>query len=545
MAGAAGSSTAPAAGRRRAVSPARAGVLVALLVLAVAGALAWLAAEVDDRSHQDLLQQQVEQAATVLTTQVTVLDTQLADAAEVAVATGGVPGPFQRLTARAAAGDDGEAGTGDDVSFSLWRVGAAEPELLAVQGPDPVMSAAGPEAPFLDTVPADGSLTVAGIVTDGARTVLGYALRPDRDSGLVVLAEGAIDPGRRIDVPDSGPFGGLEFAIHLGPTRDDERLIGATADVSDDEAATATVPLGDDVLTLVGSSTEPLTGTLSSALPWIVLAVGVALAAVGGRTVTALAGRRAVAEELAADNRRLYEQQRGIAGTLQHALLPDVPRLDGVEVAARYVAGVDELDVGGDWFDVVGRGPGCCVFVVGDVTGNGLAAATTMAELRFAVRAYLAQGDDIEAVATKLRRLLDVATGHTFATVLLGELDTATRQVRLVSAGHFAPLLVTGGRTSWLASAVSPPIGVDAVGPARAETFPLSAEGTLLAFTDGLVERRREDLDAGLDRLRAAAPGVTGLPLEAALDELMRGLGAADRGRDDTVLLGLRWQAAD
>ena len=91
------------------------------------------------------------------------------------------------------------------------------------------MSAAGPEAPFLDTVPADGSLTVAGIVTDGARTVLGYALRPDRDSGLVVLAEGAIDPGRRIDVPDSGPFGGLEFAIYLGPTREDERLVQTSA----------------------------------------------------------------------------------------------------------------------------------------------------------------------------------------------------------------------------------------------------------------------------------------------------------------------------
>lgn len=526
-------------------SPRRAGLLVAGLVAAIAAALAWLAAAVDSDAHRDLLQKQVEQAGALLTTQVTVLETQMADAGQVAVATGGEAGPFQRLTARASAGGDGRPGTGDDLSLSLWRVGPAGAELLAEQGGAPVLSAPDADVSFLEEVPADGRVTVAGVVSDGGREAFGYGLRlADDETGLVVYAETGIAPDRRLPESDGGPFSGLDFAIYLGSTPDDEQLIGATEPVpAGDDTAMVTVPFGDDALTLVGASPEPLTGTLSSALSWIVLGVGAALAAVGGWAVAALAGRRAVAEQLAADNRRLYEEQRGIAGTLQHALLPDVPRLDGVEVAARYVAGADELDVGGDWFDVVGRGPGCCVFVVGDVTGHGLPAATTMAELRFAVRAYLAQGDDVDTVAARLRGLLDVGTGHTFATVLLGELDAGARQVRLVSAGHFPPLLLAGGDAAWLDCPVSPPIGVDAEAPAGSLVLPLPDRGTLLAFTDGLVERRGEDLDEGMGRLRAAAPAVADRPLDEALDELMAVV-RADLGRDDTVLLGLRWSPA-
>src|SRR3954447_22034024 len=106
-----------------------------------------------------------------------------------------------------------------------------------------------------------------------------------------------------------------------------------------------------------------------------------------------------------------------------------------MEAAARYVAGVDELEVGGDWYDVIEQGPGRCAFVVGDISGRGLPAATTMASLRFAVRAYLAEGHDIEVVLTMLGRLIDIDTDHQFATVLLGELDSCAGTLRLVSAG--------------------------------------------------------------------------------------------------------------
>jgi serine phosphatase RsbU (regulator of sigma subunit) len=253
-----------------------------------------------------------------------------------------------------------------------------------------------------------------------------------------------------------------------------------------------------------------------------------------------LSRRRAIAERLARANAELYRKQRGIAGTLQHALLPEVPGVAGVEAAARYVAGVDELEVGGDWYDVVPGPTGRCVFVVGDVSGQGLPAATTMAALRFAVRAYVAQGDDVAAVLTGLRRLLDIHDDHQFATVLLGELDPATGQLRVVSAGHFAPLLMSGGQVSYLDCRPGPPVGVPATEAPVVSEVRVSGPATLLAFTDGAVERRGEDLDTGLGRLRATAAAAERQPLPALLDDVMR-MPTVTGGRDDTVVLALRW----
>jgi serine phosphatase RsbU (regulator of sigma subunit) len=212
-----------------------------------------------------------------------------------------------------------------------------------------------------------------------------------------------------------------------------------------------------------------------------------------------------------------------------------------MEIAARYVAGVDELEVGGDWYDVIPRGQDCCVFVVGDISGRGLGAATTMASLRFAVRAYLAQGDDIETVLAKLRGLLDIDTDHQFATVLLGELDAGAGRVRLVSAGHFPPLLVTRDGARTLDCPPTPPVGVPAPEPpAPATTVTVAEPATLLAFSDGLVERRGEVIDTGLERFRCAAQASGSRPLEEMLDDLLETL-AVDGMKDDTVVLGVRW----
>jgi serine phosphatase RsbU (regulator of sigma subunit) len=300
------------------------------------------------------------------------------------------------------------------------------------------------------------------------------------------------------------------------------------------------VPFANTSFTLVAAPRASLTGPLSRSLPWIVLGVGGVLALAGGAIVETLSRRRAVAEGLAAENERLYRQQRGIAGTLQHALLPEVPVVEGVEVAARYVAGVDELEVGGDWYDVIARPDGRSVFVVGDISGRGLAAATTMAALRFAVRAYLAEGDDIAAVLGKLRGLLDIDVDHQFATVLLGELDPGAGLIRIVSAGHFGPLVISRDGAKFLECPVAPPVGVPAPAAPSVTEVRVSGAVTLLAFTDGAVERRREDLDTGLERLRSTAVAADALPLPAVLDRLMQ-IPTDNGGRDDTVILGLRW----
>jgi serine phosphatase RsbU (regulator of sigma subunit) len=521
----------PGRARRFRTAPRRLGVLVAAVVLVSTLALAWVASAVNANNNEKLLSQQVAQGATLLATQVAVIQTQMVDTGHVADATDGRPQPFLNFAAATV--------LSPEMSLSLWRVTGERAERLALHGPEPQLPDGGADA-FFPRLEPTGQLAVAGVL-QGEQPRLAYALMPAVESGgLVVYAE--VPLNRRVSVEAGQAYGGLDLAVYLGDEPVDDQLIQATAPTPiAGDTATTQVPFGDSTFTVVAASRTGLTGPLSAALPWIVLGGGTVLALAGGATAGSLSRRRAVAERLAADNEDLYRQQRGIAGTLQHALLPEVPELDGVEVAARYVAGVDELEVGGDWYDVIPGSSGRSVFVVGDVSGQGLAAATTMASLRFAVRAYVAQGDDIATVLTRLRGLLDVGVDHQFATVLLGELDAAAGLIRVVTAGHFGPLVISGGRAAFLDSPVAPPVGLAASGPPVVAEARVSGPATLLAFTDGAVERRGEVIDTGLERLRSTATAADAQPLSTVLDRLMH-MPDADGGRDDTVILGMRWR---
>ncbi len=510
-------------------------VVVAVVGVAIALVLSLLAATVNRNNDERLLQRQADQAAAVLGQQVAVIEAQMGDVGQVADATGGSPVAFTHVASpRVSTG-------GPFASLTLWRVGAGQPQLLASQGIAPVLPGTPDGAAFLNSVKPTGRLTLTGIIP-GNQPRLGYAvMQAGETQGLVVYAERFLPPGRRIKVPPNGPFGGLDFAVYLGRKATPSQLLESTrATPIPAPNATSTTPFGNGALTVLGASPTPLTGGLSAALPWIVLAVGVVVALSSAVTVEALSRRRRMAEQMAQENERLYHQQRGIAGTLQHALLPRVPAIEGIEVAAKYVAGAEHLAVGGDWYDVIPRPSGGCVFVVGDISGRGLPAATTMAALRFAVRAYVVQGDDIETVLAKLRPLLDIDVDHQFATVLVGEVDPSAGRIRAVSAGHFAPFVVTGGRVEVLDCPVAAPVGVEPSEPLGAGKLSVTGPATLLAFTDGLVERRDEGIDAGLDRLRQAAAATDGRPLELLLEDLVTSLTENGR-RDDTVLLGLRW----
>jgi serine phosphatase RsbU (regulator of sigma subunit) len=512
-------------------APRRLGAVVAVVVLAITVGLAYLAYVVNAHGEQRLLARQVAQIGTLLSNQAAVLQTELADVGTVAINTRANPGAFARFAAREL------QQTGQ--SLSLWRVTGGHATRLAVQGVDPMGPDGGPDA--LLRMKPDGRLAILGVL-HGARDRLSYALMPAGDKqDLVVYAETPLPSGHRLPATPDSPLAGLDVALYLGRTAAPGQLLESTAATPiAGTTHTETIPFGTASVTIVGASPTHLTGALSATLPWIVLGVGTVLAVAGAATVGFVTRRRALAERLAAENERLYRQQRGIAATLQQALLPTVPSVDGVEIAARYVAGVDELDVGGDWYDVIPRGQDCCVFVVGDISGRGLKAAATMASLRFAVRAYVAQGDDIETVLAKLRGLLDIETEHQFATVLLGELDATDGRIRVVSAGHFPPLLVTDRGPRPLDCPVAPPVGVPSAEPVPATTVTVSEPATLLAFSDGLVERRGEVIDAGLERLRTAAGSADSRPLEAMLDDLLGTL-AVDGRKDDTVLLGVRW----
>ena len=313
------------------------------------------------------------------------------------------------------------------------------------------------------------------------------------------------------------------------------------------ERARTTVPFGNNALTLVVSPRVSLAGTLPQQLPWIIVIVGVILT-LGATAVTVrLAQRRRSAEHLAGrldralgENQRLYAEQRTIAQTLQHALLPkEMPVIAGTEASARFEPGEHGVDIGGDWYDVIGLDEERLLVVVGDVSGRGLQAAATMASLRYAIHAYAAQNDPPAAILTKLSRILSVTDAGQIATVLCALVDLGARQVTIASAGHLPPLLIADGHGEYLSSEIGLPIGAQTGAAYESTTVPAPGSATLLAFTDGLVERRGEDLDRGLARLREAATGN-----HLALPELLGKLVAEVRHGptdDDTAIVGLRW----
>jgi serine phosphatase RsbU (regulator of sigma subunit) len=497
--------------------------------------LAWAAQSVNAHSNRRLLAQQVHQAAATLSSALPVVQSQLVQAARVAGATGADPQIFQRFIRPVMAERPSLA------AISLWQLGDGGPRQLAIVGSDLALVSQHRDASFFARVHPSDSLFVTTVLT-GSPARLGYAEMPlDGQAGLVVYAESVLPAGRHVALPKSSPFADLEFALYLGPRPDPDQLLEATGPVPiRGDSASASVPFGDTVITVVATPTRQLAGVLSAALPWIVLGAGGALTLATGSTMEFVARRRTVAERLARDNERLYRQQRDIAVTLQHALLPDVPDVEGVEIAARYLAGVAGMEVGGDWYDVIFPDKEHLVFFVGDVSGRGLAAATTMASLRYSARAYISQGDDIETVLTRLGGLLDIETDHQVATLRAGEIDLVHGRITLASAGHYAPLLITPEGARFVAIGAEPPIGIVVPAPATTVSLDVAGEVTLLAFTDGAVERRGEPIDVGLDRLRRAAAAGHG-PLQEFVDGLVSTV-VPDGADDDVVMLGLRWQ---
>ncbi|MFB7663132.1 SpoIIE family protein phosphatase [Kitasatospora sp. NPDC056138] len=217
----------------------------------------------------------------------------------------------------------------------------------------------------------------------------------------------------------------------------------------------------------------------------------------------------ALAEELAAraavsiDNARLYRRERDTALTLQRSLLPqEVHRSLGLEIAYRYLPSSVISEVGGDWFDVVPLSGGRVALIVGDVMGHGIRAAATMGQLRTVARTLITIDLDPARV---LRRLDDAAAAvgeGQFATCVCVVFDPLDRSCTAASAGHLPPVLAEApGSARLLELPPAAPLGVGGV-PFESVHFTLPEDGILVLYTDGLVERRDQDLDEGLELLR-------------------------------------------
>ena len=238
---------------------------------------------------------------------------------------------------------------------------------------------------------------------------------------------------------------------------------------------------------------------------------------------------------------RLYEEEREAAHQLQQAFLPSVPaELPGAELAGCYRPADQQHDIGGDWYDAFPL-PGDRVgFAVGDVVGHDLRAAAAMGRLHSALSVLAATPHDgPAAILDALDRASSTIPGARLTTIGYGEYDPATSRLRYACAGHPPPLLVTDHRAQFLDGGRSRPLGAPA-GPRCEDVVVVPPGSMLLWYSDGLVERRDADLDAGLLRLASVAGGLDGASPQTWCDAVMRELTGEQRLHDDVVLLCLR-----
>lgn len=524
---------------------ARAAAAVLATALVVTGVFSWLTYVAYSHTEDALLRLRAEDAGSLLTQATTTVQTELSAAADVAAATGD-PAKF----AAAVAPEVGPKGT--FVGASLWRVTSGGAQLLATAGGPLLLTAEPTAGSFLRTHDQPGRLGVSRLLhSDGALRIGYEAAATPPASGLVAYAEQALPAGRRLSVKASSPFADLRYAIYLGTDTDQADLLAT--DLSPvpptGSHATVTAPFGTSFITLVVTARQPLAGTLLRNLWWIVALTGSVLAVAAALAVGYVVRRRQQAEalaqaldEVARQNRALYRQQRGIAHTLQHALLPErLPEVSGIAAEASYTAGLAGTEVGGDWYDLVPLDADRALVVVGDVSGRGLRAAAVMASLRFAARAYAVQGDDPERILQQLAALISLEQEGRFATVLCALLDPGAHRLAVASAGHLPPLLLSDGVARYVPIAVGLPIGVAAAGDRYASTTVEVAPGaTLMAFTDGVVERRGEMLDIGLERLRQVAADQSAGDLSSFVAGVVEAMGL-HTVTDDAAVLAVRW----
>jgi len=427
------------------------------------------------------------------------------------------------------------------VSVSLWSVEGSAPE--AKVGDDPKLMRQAPEfvGGLFNRVQANDGMVVVSLL-DGDDPRLGYAVSTSISSlPYVLYAEAALPPNRTSVVRNDSAFSGLANAVYLGTSESSDSLLLASTDdlPLTGRRATETIEFGDTKLLLVMSPTEELGSELLANLALLVGVVGLVAAVAGTVLVERLLRRRTLAEALATENARLYAHQRTISHDLQHSLLPDrLPHVQGVEVAARYVPGTEGLDIGGDWYDAIDLGDGRLMMVVGDVSGRGLRAASIMASLRFSTRAFVSEGREPEVILNALSRLIDVGRDEHFATVLCASLHTGNGQVSMAKAGHPNPLIVDRSGAAFLEVVTGPPLGIG-YQAYESTTVTVPDGATLIAFTDGLFERRDEPIDEGLERLRLAASR----PAQS-LEHLLNVLIDTQIGPnafDDAAVVGVRW----
>ncbi|SNS51748.1 Serine phosphatase RsbU, regulator of sigma subunit [Geodermatophilus pulveris] len=392
---------------------------------------------------------------------------------------------------------------------------------------------------------------VLGVVSGDGASVLGAAgavlcLAEPGAARVRTLATGFFDEGLRAEVaelPADAPLPVVRVAttgeaVFLA---DRDEALARFPGARDSYVRARAEGAGVVPLTSHGRTTGSLGVVFTGRHPWRT-ADRALLQALAALTAQALDRLRAQAAEQEATR-----EVRRLGEALQHSLLTPLPSSPLLQLAARYRPAARAARVGGDWYDAFPGADGCTTLVVGDVAGHDRAAAVAMAQVRNVLRGVSVTVDGgparVLAALDRALRRLDI---DTLATAVLCQASAAPddprpRAVRLrwSNAGHPPPLLVhPDGTAEFLARVPELLLGV---APDRARTdheVTLAPGATVVLYTDGLVERRDQDLDAGSARLRAVAGELGGLAPDRLCDALLDRLAAGSE--DDVALLVVR-----
>jgi serine phosphatase RsbU (regulator of sigma subunit) len=254
---------------------------------------------------------------------------------------------------------------------------------------------------------------------------------------------------------------------------------------------------------------------------------------------TTLALLRTVTElcEQTLERSRLHDSEHLLVQQLQLGALGSPPSVDHLDMAFRYESAVQTLTMGGDWYDAVVLDDHLCALVVGDVAGHGVPAIAEMIELRSAIHALLRSHHPLDHVLTVADGILMSSERTRIATVMIALFDSKARCVQYVSAGHPPAVLRTPtGDVEVLMDGRRPVLGVEPVSPCLVARRPFEVGSTFVAYTDGLVERRGEDLLVSIDRLAANVEPST-LVGEQLADQLLVAHAPVRSGTDDIALV--------
>jgi serine phosphatase RsbU (regulator of sigma subunit) len=517
-----------------------AGVLLALVVVSIGGA--WATHVVVDDQESRLLAERAAEVHLVISESISEVPASLTAISDAMRTASDSDVAFGRVASIEAAAQPGV------VTYALLKaVPAGSFVVVAARGPALHRGeiVGGVRAATMEAATRTATMVATPVVGSGADRVLGFALgAPAAPAGTVLYRQDLLGRLTAPRTADTAPFHEVQIALYATPSVDGAQILLATTHRLPLRGSVAfeTVPAGTRRWLLAVRATQPLVGSVAADAPWVVLAAGLVGSLLAAAVVEAEARRRRV-------TLALFDGEHQLAEKLQRSLLPELPELPGIELAARYVAGVAGQQVGGDWFDVFRVGDDSTGVVIGDVIGHDVAAAAAMSQVRAMLRAYASEGADPAVVLDRLDRLVRDFDVADLVTVFYGVLGPpgadGARLFRYANAGHPPPLLWTaaGGVVSLL-SETSMILGVSELGTRSDHDVLVHPSAILLLYTDGLIEVPGTSLDGAIEQLSSQlGASAAGDPL----DSLCRGLvdtSKKEPAHDDVAVLAVRILAA-